>query len=108
MDLFDAIKSDGAALETVRVDGGMVKNNWLSQTLADVLDTPVQRPMQTETTALGAAYLAGLQCGVYKSLDDLSSNWQQEREFTPAMDNETRQTVVAGWQNAIKRTKSTL
>jgi glycerol kinase len=108
MDLFDAIKSDGAALETVRVDGGMVKNNWLSQTLADVLDTPVQRPMQTETTALGAAYLAGLQCGVYKSLDDLSSNWQQEREFTPAMDNQTRQAVVAGWQNAIKRTKSTL
>jgi len=108
MDLFDAIKSDGAALETVRVDGGMVKNNWLSQTLADVLNIPVQRPMQTETTALGAAYLAGLQCGVYTSLDDLSSNWQQEREFTPAMDNDTRQAVVAGWQNAIRRTKSSL
>jgi len=108
MDLFDAIKSDGASLETVRVDGGMVKNNWLSQTLADIVDIPVQRPMQTETTALGAAYLAGLQCGVYQSLDDLTSNWQQDRSFEPSMQSDERDQAIAGWQNAIRRTKSSL
>jgi len=106
MDLFNAMKSDGANLDTVRVDGGMVKNNWLAQTLADVLDVPVQRPMQTETTALGAAYLAGLQCGIYKSLDDLTSNWQQDRAFTPDMDSSERERVVAGWENAVQRTRS--
>ncbi len=108
MDLFDAIRSDGASLETVRVDGGMVKNNWLSQTLADILNIPVQRPKQTETTALGAAYLAGLQCGIYQSLDDLTSNWQQDRAFEPAMENSARDSAVAGWRNAISRTRSTL
>ncbi len=108
MDLFDAIRSDGAALDTVRVDGGMVKNNWLSQTLADILNVPVQRPMQTETTALGAAYLAGLQCGIYASLDDLTSNWQQEKAFSPTMQNEDREQAIAGWANAVKRTRSDL
>ena len=108
MDLFDAIRSDGATLDTVRVDGGMVKNNWLTQNLADVLNIPVQRPMQTETTALGAAYLAGLQCGIYKSLDDLTENWQQEQSFSPTMKAEDRDRAVAGWANAVKRTRSTL
>lgn len=108
MDLFDAIKSDGANLDTVRVDGGMVKNNWLTQTLSDILNVPVQRPMQTETTALGAAYLAGLQCGIYTSLDDLTSNWQQEQAFSPSMLKEDRERAIAGWQNAIKRTRSDL
>jgi len=86
----------------------MVKNNWLSQTLADIVDIPVQRPMQTETTALGAAYLAGLQCGVYQSLDDLTSNWQQDRSFEPSMQSDERDQAIAGWQNAIRRTKSSL
>ena len=108
MDLFDAIRSDGAALDTVRVDGGMVKNNWLSQTLADILNVPVQRPKQTETTALGAAYLAGLQCGIYASLDDLSSNWQQEKAFSPTMQSEDREQAIAGWASAVKRTRSDL
>ncbi|MCL4138241.1 UNVERIFIED_CONTAM: hypothetical protein GTU68_054042 [Idotea baltica] len=108
MDLFNAIKSDGASLDTVRVDGGMVKNNWLSQTLADILNVPVQRPMQTETTALGAAYLAGLQCGIYKSLDDLTANWQQDEAFTPNMQQSDRDTAIAGWENAVKRTRSNL
>ena len=73
MDLLSAMQSDGAKLNTVRVDGGMVNNNWLSQYLADVLNIPVERPRQTETTALGAAYLAGLQTGIYDSLDDLTA-----------------------------------
>lgn len=106
MDLLNAMRNDGADINTVRVDGGMVKNNWLSQYLADILDIAVQRPAQTETTALGAAYLAGLQIGVYDSLDALTSNWQQEHEFTPLMPDSTRKTVIDGWADAVKRTRS--
>lgn len=106
MDLFDAMKNDGAKLDTVRVDGGMVNNNWFVQYLADVLDIAVQRPQQTETTALGAAYLAGLQLGVFDSLDDLTRNWQRDREFTPSMKAEVRKRVTAGWADAITRTRS--
>ncbi len=106
LDLMDAMKSDGARLHTVRVDGGMVGNDWFAQYLADVLDIPVERPAQTETTALGAAYLAGLQSGVYHSLDDLTSNWQREREFAPAMDDARRADAVAGWHDAVRRTRT--
>ncbi|MFK7861627.1 MAG: glycerol kinase GlpK [Granulosicoccus sp.] len=106
MDLLNAIRSDGAAISTVRVDGGMVKNDWLSQYLANVLDIPVERPMQTETTALGAAYLAGLQVGVYDSLDDLGANWVQEKAFIPTMSDEQRQQVTEGWADAVRRTRS--
>ena len=106
MDLFNAIRADGAILSTLRIDGGMVKNNWLSQYLADIVNIAVERPQQTETTALGAAYLAGLQCGVYQSLDDLSSNWQREREFTPNMSAKQRAVVTTGWADAIQRTRS--
>ena len=106
MDLLDAMRQDGATINTVRVDGGMVNNDWLSQYLADILNIAVQRPMQTETTALGAAYLAGLQTGVYNSLDDLTANWQQDRQFTPTMDTSTHQQVIAGWADAIRRTRS--
>ncbi|MBX2837417.1 MAG: glycerol kinase GlpK [Gammaproteobacteria bacterium] len=106
VDLFAAMKNDGAQLSTVRVDGGMIKNNWLSQYLTDMLNIPVQRPQQTETTALGAAYLAGLQTGVYTSKDDLVRNWEQEREFTPNMADATREQLIAGWQDAVGRTRT--
>lgn len=106
MDLLNAMRADGADINTVRVDGGMVKNDWMSQYLANVLDIAVERPMQTETTALGAAYLAGLQVGVYDSLDDLTANWQQERCFEPDMDDALRETVTEGWADAIRRTRS--
>jgi len=106
MDLLNAIRSDGAAINTVRVDGGMVKNDWLSQYLANVLDIAIERPMQTETTALGAAYLAGLQVGVYDSLDDLGANWVKEKSFTPAMEAEVRRKVTKGWADAVRRTRS--
>lgn len=105
-DLLDAIRSDGAQINTVRVDGGMVNNDWLSQYLADVLDIAVERPMQTETTALGAAYLAGLQVGIYTSLDDLSANWLCEKTFSPSMDEALRKQVTAGWADAVRRTRS--
>jgi len=106
MDLLNAVRQDGATVSTVRVDGGMVKNNWLTQYLANILNINVQRPMQTETTALGAAYLAGLQVGVYNSLDDLVSNWQQDQEFSPDMDDKQRTLVTNGWADAVKRTRT--
>lgn len=106
MDLMNAMREDGARIDTVRVDGGMVANDWLSQYLANVLDIAVERPRQTETTALGAAYLAGLQLGVYQGLDDLTANWEREREFTPAMNKALREQVTAGWADAVRRTRS--
>jgi len=106
MDLFSAMRADGAALNTVRVDGGMVNNNWVCQFLSDVLDVGVERPEQTETTALGAAYLAGLQLGVYQSTDDLVRNWQQESAFSSQMNAERRLALTERWADAIRRTRS--
>ena len=84
----------------------MVNNDWLSQYLANILDITIERPMQTETTALGAAYLAGLQVGVYDSLDDLTANWASERAFAPAMPDTQRSRVVTGWRDSVRRTLS--
>jgi len=105
-DLFSAMRDDGAKLDTVRVDGGMVNNNWMTQFLADTLDITVERPMQTETTALGAAYLAGLQAGIYSSLDDLVSNWQTDRVFKPDMEAEVRSSLLEAWADAVARTRT--
>jgi len=106
LDLFSAMRADGATLNTVRVDGGMVNNNWVCQFLANVLDVAVQRPEQTETTALGAAYLAGLQSGVYQSTDDLVSNWRQESAFKPDMAADKRSVLTNQWADAVRRTRS--
>ncbi len=105
-DLFEAMRADGATLETVRVDGGMVNNNWVCQFLSDVLDADVQRPRQTETTALGAAYLAGLQVGVYHSTADLVSNWQQDAAFQSTLSVERRERLQVTWKDAVRRTRS--
>ena len=105
-DLFEAMRADGATLETVRVDGGMVNNNWVCQFLSDVLDADVQRPRQTETTALGAAYLAGLQVGVYQSTADLVSNWQQDAAFQSTLSVERRERLQVTWKDAVRRTRS--
>ncbi len=104
-DLFKAMAEDGVTPTRVRVDGGMVKNNWLCQFLADILNIPVERPVQTETTALGAAYLAGLHAGIYKSFDDLSANWQLDKEFRPSMDAATRDSLLANWKKAVEGVK---
>src|SRR5690606_23503865 len=85
------------------VDGGMVVNNWLTQALADTLGVPVDRPVVTETTALGAAYLAGLQFGLFGSLEEISSHWQCDRHFRPALDEPTRHARYAGWRKAVAR-----
>ena len=102
-DLINAMQQDGAKPSALRVDGGMVVNDWLLQYLADVIDMPVQRPTVIETTALGAAYLAGLRAGVFESFDDISRRWQQDTEFTPGMLIQQRDELLAAWQNAVSR-----
>jgi glycerol kinase len=91
----------------VRVDGGMVANDWLCRFLADVLGLPVERPEVTETTALGAAYLAGLAAGVYPSREALTAIWRAERRFEPGMDEDRRRHLLAAWHDAVRRTRST-
>ena len=78
-------------------------NNWLSQTLSDVLGVCVDRPQVTETTALGAAYLAGLGVGLYDSLEAVASRWQCEREFTPMLEESERERGYRGWRDAVAR-----
>ncbi len=105
-DLVDAIGADGASLQTLRVDGGMVANNYVLQKLADVLNVEVHRPVITETTALGAAYMAGLQQGLFNSLPEIAEKWQLDRAFSPAKDDAWRKTQYEGWQRAVSRTRS--
>ncbi|GAA5316608.1 MAG: glycerol kinase GlpK [Candidatus Pelagadaptatus aseana] len=106
-DLLEAMNKDGANLpDTLRVDGGMVKNNWFVQSLADTLATRVQRPTITETTALGAAYLAGLQLGIFESLEQLADLWQCDNTFESAIDDNQRNRRYKGWLEAVERVKS--
>ena len=106
-DLMAAMAADGGtALKALRVDGGMVRNDWVMQFLADILDLPVERPVVTETTALGAAYLAGLQAGLFKSTADIAKRWQRDRLFEPRMKADQREALYAGWQAAVARVRS--
>jgi glycerol kinase len=105
-DLLDAMRRDwpAAASTVLRVDGGMVASDWTMQRLADILDAPVDRPAVLETTALGAAYLAGLACGFYPPPDKFAATWARERRFTPGMDGATRAKKLAAWRDAVART----
>ena len=105
-DLVDAIAADGASLNSLKVDGGMANNNYVTQMLADLLDCEVQRPIITETTALGAAYIAGLQAGVFSSIDEITKKWQLDQAFKPAKDDTWRTAQYKGWKKAVERTKS--
>ena len=105
-DLLTAMAADGVAPSALRIDGGMVANDWLVQCLADILAIPVDRPAVMETTALGAAYLAGLQAGLFASLDDIASRWRRERRFEPEMAAERREGLLKDWQAAVARTRS--
>ena len=107
-DLVDAMRADwGASRETVlRVDGGMVASDWTMQCLADVLAAPVDRPKVLETTALGAAYLAGLHTGFYPKPAEFAKLWSLDRRFIPAADETERARKYAGWQDAVRRTLS--
>jgi len=102
-DLFEAMAEDGVRPTELRVDGGMVGNDWMVQFLADILGIPVDRPAVTETTALGAAYLAGLHAGVYGSLDDMAAHWRREARFEPQMADTDRDRLVGGWAEAVRR-----
>ena len=106
-DLLEASIADGAAApNAIRVDGGMVANDWLLQFLADTLGCSVERPEVTETTALGAAYLAGLSSGFYGGLEAVSGLWQSERRFDPAMDQAARAAGYDAWRDAVRRVRS--
>ncbi len=105
-DLLDAMTADGASsTAALRVDGGMVVNNWVVQALANILGVPVDRPQVTETTALGVAYLAGLQVGLYRDLAEIAAHWQRERAFEPAMPEAKRNELYEGWLDAIRRVR---
>src|SRR5580704_6160859 len=105
-DLWAAMRADwpdaNAAKTVLRVDGGMTASDWTMQRLADLLDAPVDRPMIQETTALGAAYLAGLAAGVYPEPTKFADNWRLERRFKPAMSAATRERKLKGWARAVK------
>jgi glycerol kinase len=99
---------DGATRTAgLRIDGGMAENRWLCQFLADILQIPVERPRNLETTALGAAFFAGLATGVWPDLGALAKTWQRRDTFQPAMADQERDTLVAGWREAVAKTLTT-
>ena len=103
-DLFDSMNKDGLKPKIVKVDGGMVANNWFTQFLADIINLKVVRPKILETTALGVALLAGLQIGEYKSLNQIKNMWKKDRVFSPNIKKTLRNELLAGWKLAIKKT----
>jgi glycerol kinase len=108
-DLIDAMVADGARdARQIRVDGGMAANDWFCQFLANMLDTEVARPANIETTAAGAAFLAGMAVGVWNGIDDISAAWKGERTFKPDMTGDARASLKQGWQEALSRTRSTI
>ena len=103
-DLFLSIRKDGLNPKSVKVDGGMVSNNWFVQFLSEILKIKITRSKINETTALGAAYMAGYQTGIYRSLSDIKQNWKKDRDFKPKFNKSYRNKLLQGWQQAIKKT----
>jgi glycerol kinase len=104
-EVLDAMESDsGVKLTSLKVDGGMVFNELLMQFQSDILNVPVVRPKVAETTALGAAYAAGLAVGFWKDFDELKTNWGRDKEWQPAMDANMRKKLYSGWKKAVTRT----
>jgi glycerol kinase len=103
MDLMQSMQADaGLPIKEVRVDGGATVNNQLMQFQADIINTNVVRPKVTETTALGAAYLAGLAVGFWKDINELQQHWQKDKAFTPSMQDEKRNDLQKNWKKAVK------
>jgi glycerol kinase len=103
-DVIQAMTADsGIVLTELKVDGGAVRNNFLMQFQSDILGVPVRRPQVTETTALGAAYLAGLGVGLWSDKDEIAAKWRQETEFTPSMCDSDRDRLCRGWARAVER-----
>ena len=105
-DLVDAMANDGIVPSVIRVDGGMVANDWFLAFLADVLSVPVERPANVESTVLGAACLAGLQGGVFESIEEIAALWRSDAVFAPSMSEDRRAALYAGWQRAVERVRS--
>ncbi len=102
-DLVSAMADDGIAPSVVRVDGGMVANDWFLQFLADILDTAVERPVNVESTVLGAAYLAALKAGILESCEQITTLWRCESRFEPQMSDDRRACLLQGWRTAVGR-----
>ncbi len=105
-DLLEAMAKDDATPACLRVDGGMVVNDWVMQFLADITGLPIERPAITETTALGVAYLAGLAAGLYCDLDEISALWAQQHEFRPMMKSDEKERLYSGWLDTISRVRT--
>jgi glycerol kinase len=105
-DLLGAMREDAMDPTELRIDGGMVVNDFVAQSLADILQIAVVRPATVETTALGAAFAAGLQAGVYDSLDSISKLWEAEAHFKPALAPKKADALYAGWVKAVERVRS--
>ncbi len=105
-DLLNTMRLEGVVIQELRVDGGMTANTWLLQFLADILDCSIQRPQVIETTALGVAYLVGLQTGLYTSLSEISNLWAAEKIYQPQCSAEKRERLYQGWQEAVSRVLS--
>jgi glycerol kinase len=106
-DVLQAMEADsGVKLSQLRVDGGAVANNLLMQFQSDILGIPVVRPKNAETTAMGAAYLAGLATGFYKSTDEISTQWAIDRTFEPKMGADQRNKLRSDWNKAVSRAKA--
>ncbi|MDH3812684.1 MAG: FGGY-family carbohydrate kinase, partial [Gammaproteobacteria bacterium] len=105
-DLIAAMSEDGIKPSVIRVDGGMVANDWFLQFLSDVLNIPVERPENVESTVLGAAYLAGYQAGVVSSPDAIAKLWKRDALFEPKMKADRRERLLAGWNDAVRRVRS--
>ena len=104
-DLLESLKLDlGEEIQddmTMRVDGGMSNNNWMMQFLADILNIKVERPVNSETTVMGAAYLAGLKVGFFNNFRDIEDLWKSDRVFIPNMDDEERNSMYIGWKKTV-------
>ena len=102
-DLFNAMKKDGLKPKLIKVDGGMVKNNWFSQFLSDVLNLNVYRSQVDEATALGTAFMAGLKIGIYSSLSDIRKKWKVDKKFNPKIKMKKRRELINGWSRAVMK-----
>ena len=104
-DLVDAMAEDGIRPSVIRVDGGMAANDWFLQFLADVLNIPIERPDNVESTVLGAAYLAGLEAGIVQSVADIGGLWERDALFEPSMDAALRERLLDSWKDAVRRVR---
>jgi glycerol kinase len=105
-DLIDVMSKDGIVPSVIRVDGGMVSNDWFLCFLAGILGLPVERPKNVESTVLGAAFLAGLQAGIFSSIEEIGSFWASDAIFEPELDLQRRTDLCAGWKDAVERVRS--